>query len=88
MKSVAAVLLVVGLLVVPVGGVGAVPGRVLYVDAVSGSDARSVEEAESAATPWKTLMRAMQDVSAGDRLVTGSGSYELSVDGVSFDPPV
>ena len=49
-----------------------------YVDAVTGNDARSTVEAQSALTPWKTISRALQLVQPGNRINVAPGTYAES----------
>lgn len=60
----------------------AVPGRALaldfHVDASIGSDSRSPLQAQSPATPWRTLGRALATVSTGHRVVLHPGNYAES----------
>ena len=55
------------------------PLHVLYVDANIGDDARTRAEANSPATPWKTLTHAVDQALPGDTLQVAPGTYEESL---------
>ncbi|MBY0275801.1 right-handed parallel beta-helix repeat-containing protein, partial [Candidatus Binatia bacterium] len=55
-------------------------GPTYYVDPVTGSDARSLVQARSASTPWKTIAHAMTQVSAGETIALTPGTYAEQAD--------
>jgi len=58
------------------------------VDATTGDDARSRAQASSAATPWKTIARALADATPGDTILIAPGLYpeplRIEVSGVTL----
>ncbi|MEW6272540.1 MAG: DUF1565 domain-containing protein, partial [Thermodesulfobacteriota bacterium] len=67
-------------------------GLTYHVDAATGDDLRTPAEAQSAATPWKTITRAVFHAEGGDTVVVGAGTYRESVeskrDGFSTNAPI
>jgi len=67
-----------------------VPARALefWVDGSTGDDARSPIQAQSKATPWKTIVRALETVTAGHSIRVRPGTYagrlESEAPGVSL----
>jgi len=63
------------------------PEASLHVDASTGDDARSRAQASSAATPWKTIARALADATPGDTILIAPGLYpeplRIEVSGVT-----
>ena len=51
-----------------------------YVDDAIGNDARSTVEAQSAATPWKTINHALQTVQSGNKIRVKPGTYAESAE--------
>jgi hypothetical protein len=64
------------------------PEASLHVDASTGDDARSRAQASSAATPWKTIARALADAAPGDTILIAPGLYpeplRIEVSGVTL----
>ena len=56
------------------------PEAVLYVDANDGDDARSRGQAASAATPWRTIGRALRESTPGDVILIAPGLYAEQLD--------
>ena len=68
--------------------------RIFYVSSLSGDDNRSVNEAQSIATPWKSIARvnaAMSSLQAGDQILfkkgeTFAGALIVTVSGAAGNP--
>ncbi|MEW6269351.1 MAG: right-handed parallel beta-helix repeat-containing protein, partial [Thermodesulfobacteriota bacterium] len=55
-------------------------GPVAFVDCAAGSDARTRAQAQSAATPWRTIQRAVDASAFGDVIVVKPGTCAESVE--------
>jgi len=55
-------------------------GLTYYVDPVAGSNARSLVQARSQATPWQSIAHAMNQVSPGDVIALLPGTYAEQAD--------
>jgi hypothetical protein len=51
------------------------PQRTYYVGAAGGNDARTPDQAQSAATPWLTIQRALDQAQPGDTVLVLPGTY-------------
>lgn len=56
-------------------GEATIPGRLYYVDNVTGDDSRSSNEAKDPNTPWKTITHAVATTIAGDSIQVFAGTY-------------
>jgi len=54
-------------------------GATYYVDVAKGDDSRSAEEAQSAATPWRTISKAAEAMIGGDTALVAPGVYREQV---------
>jgi hypothetical protein len=52
-----------------------IPGRLYYVDDVTGLDSRTNLEAKNPNTPWKTISNAIANTSTGDSIQVFAGTY-------------
>lgn len=55
------------------------PDRTFYVDGATGDDAHTIDEAQNAATPWKTLQHAADMAFSGDTVLVAAGLYRETV---------
>lgn len=55
------------------------PGTFYYVDAATGDDTRTAEQATSPAAPWKTLQRAVNSAYSKDTVLVMPGVYREAV---------
>ncbi len=65
--------------------------RTYYVDASTGTDGHSAEEAQNPLTPWLTIQRALDEAGLGDTVIVGPGVYagaESRRDGTATYPIV
>jgi parallel beta-helix repeat protein len=64
--------------------------KTYYVDAAIGNNGNNSDEAQSPATPWRTITRAVADAQAGDSIIVMPGLYAETVeskrDGASGKP--
>lgn len=65
------------------GGLPSVPsfaaGTTYYVSETTGDDARTPQQAMDRATPWKTIQKAADTLSAGDTCIILAGTYRETV---------
>jgi parallel beta-helix repeat protein len=65
---------------IPPPGSAPVGQRTFYIDGATGDDARTELQAQSAATPWKTIARGLQSAVAGETVAILPGVYAVSVE--------
>ena len=54
-------------------------GKNLYYVATTGSNAHTAEQAKNAATPWKTIQKAANNISGGSTVLIAGGTYNEKV---------
>ncbi|NMX21537.1 hypothetical protein C5S30_03710 [ANME-1 cluster archaeon GoMg4] len=69
---------------VAIPGVQASSDPTYYVNATSGDDAYTNEQAQNPATPWKTIGHAVTNASDGDTIVVVAGAYSTATNGETF----
>jgi len=88
--TVAVLALVLGLVATP--SVALALGLTYYVDVATGDDSRTPVEAQSPATPWKTIGKGVFHAEGGDTVKVDPGAYRESVeskrDGFSTNAPI
>jgi len=52
--------------------------RIYYV-ATNGDDTRTINQAKNSTTPWKTIQKAVNNISGGDTVIIAGGAYNESV---------
>lgn len=57
-------------------------GRTFYVSVSTGSDSRNEVQAQTPATPWQTVRKALQTANAGDIVAVLPGTYTASVESI------
>lgn len=84
--------LLLGIFVVGCGGGGnqyssgpaSTGSNTYYVDSAKGNDSNSTDQARSAATPWKTIGKALSKVGDGDTVLIADGTYAEDNTGNGF----